>query len=258
MIPPELKILFIPGTVGLLLLSLLPGALLLFRRKDGGRAGKVWIAVLALVYWVISTPVAAVALIDLLSPDVPPVMSSADARGATAIVLLGAGMSVHRSRGDSYSAPTREGALRVLEAVRLHRLLGGIPIVATGGPGTSQYTEAGLMAHQLEQLGVPADKIFKEEKSANTRDHALLVPPLLKQLGVQHFVLVTSQQHIARALGAFRAVGTDPVPSTPEVYVAEDNHPLEMYLPSTAGLHASERLFYDLIARVYYKTRGWL
>lgn len=258
MIPPELKVLLIPGSIGFLLLSLLVGSLLLFRRKDTGRAGRVWIAVLVVFYWILSTPLTAVALVDFLSPDVPPVMSSTDARGAAAIVLLGAGMSEHRSRGDVYGAPTREGTLRVLEAARLHRLLGGIPIVATGGVGSSQYTEAALMAQQLEQLGVPAHKIIKEEKSANTRDHALFVPPLLKQIGVERFVLVTSQQHIARALGAFRAVGSDPVPSTPEVYVASHDYRLEMYLPSTAGLHVSERMMYDLLGWVYYKARGWL
>jgi uncharacterized SAM-binding protein YcdF (DUF218 family) len=258
LIPPEFKILFLPGSVGFLLLALVPGVLLLFRRKDAGRAGRIWLAVLVLFYWVLSTPVTAVALVDLLSPDVTPVTSPADARGATAIVVLGAGMSVHRSRGDSYGAATRQGSLRVIEAARLHRLLGGIPIVATGGLGSSQYSEAGLMAHMLEQLGVPADKIIKEEKSANTHDHALFVPPLLKQAGIERFVLVTSQQHIARALGAFRAAGTDPVPSTPEVYVPADGSRFEMYLPSAAGLHASERMLYDLLGWVYYRFRGWV
>jgi uncharacterized SAM-binding protein YcdF (DUF218 family) len=113
------------------------------------------------------------------------------------------------------------------------------------------------MAHQLEQLGVPADQIIKEEQSANTRDHALLVPPLLKQHGFERFVLVTSQQHIARALGAFRAVGTDPVPSTPEVYVPSGSA-LEMFLPSRSGLAVSDRLFYDLLGRAYYRARGWI
>lgn len=258
MIPPELKLLFIPGSVTFLLLSLLAGALLLFRRKDAGRAGKIWLAVLVLFYWVLSTPLTAVAFVKLLSPHVPTLTSSDAARGATAIVLLGAGMSLHRSRGESYGAPTREGSLRVLEAARLHRLLGGIPIVASGGNASAQYSEAGLMAHQLEQLGVPADKIIKEEKSANTRDHAIYVPPLLKQHGIERFVLVTSQQHIARALGAFRAVGADPVPSTPEVYVASGEYAMEMYLPSTTGLHASERMIYDLVGWAYYKYRGWV
>ena len=257
MIPAELKDVFVPGSVPFLLLSLIPAVLLLFRKRDGGRTGKIWVASLVLVYWVLSTPIAAVALVQMLSPVVHPVLSVADAGGATAIVVLGAGMQVHRSRGASYGAPTREGSLRVLEAVRLHRLLTGAPIIATGGVRSLPYSESDLMAHQLEQLGVPADKIIKEEKSTNTRDHALFVPPLLKQHGIERFVLVTSQQHIARALGVFRKVGFDPVPSTPEVYVAH-GHFLEMYLPSLEGLSASESVIYDLLGRVYYRVRGWL
>ena len=257
MVPGVLKDLLVPGTIAFLLLSLVPGVLLLFRKKDGGRAGKIWITLLVLLYWVLSTPIVAAALVDLFSPDLPPVMSKADARGATAIVLLAGGMDVHRSRGGSYGAPTRDGSLRVLEAARLHRVLGGVPIIATGGHGASQYSEAGMMAHQLEQLGVPADHIIKEERSTNTRDHAMLVPPLLKQHGIEQFVLVTSQQHIARALAAFRAVGLNPVPSTPEIYVAHGDF-LEMYLPSRTGLYTSERMMYDLMAWVYYKARGWI
>ena len=234
MVPGVLKDLLVPGTIGFLLVSLVPGVLLLCRTKDGGRAGKIWIA-LVLLYWVLSTPITAASFVDLFTPHLPPVMSKADARGATAIVLLAGGMDVYRSRGGSYGAPTRDGSLRVLEAARLHRVLGGVPIIATGGHKASQYSEAGMMAHQLEQLGVPADHIIKEERSTNTRDHAMLVPPLLKQHGIEQFVLVTSQQHIARALAAFRAVGLSPVPSTPENYVAHGDF-LEMYLPSRTGL----------------------
>jgi uncharacterized SAM-binding protein YcdF (DUF218 family) len=247
----------VPGSIVFLILSLIPGVLLLFRKKDGGRAGKVWVAILVVLYWVMSTPLAAVVLIRLATPAVPPIMSKTDARGASAIVLLGAGMHVHRSRGGSYGAPTREGSLRVLEAARVHRVLGGVPIIATGAHGSRQYSEAGLMAHQLEQLGVPPGDIIKEEQSTNTRDHAVLVPAILKQRGIEQFVLVTSQQHIARSVAAFRAVGLAPVPSTPEVYVPRGEF-LEMYLPSRTGLEASQSMAYDLLAWVYYKARGWI
>jgi uncharacterized SAM-binding protein YcdF (DUF218 family) len=256
-IPIALKDLFVPGSFPFFLLALIPGILLLFRKKDAGRAGKIWVAVLVFLYWVLSTPVTAVAIVDLCTPAVHPVMSKADARGATAIVVLGAGMSVHQSRGGEFGVPTREGSLRVLEAARLHRLLDGAPIIVTGGLGSSQYSEAGMMAHQLEQLGVAPEHIVKEEKATNTRDHALLVPPILKARGIDQFVLVTSQQHVARALGSFHKVGLDPVPSTPEVYVRR-GHLLSAYLPSGAGLAASESLMYDLLGWVYYKARGWV
>lgn len=255
MIPSGLKEVLVPGSITFLILALLPGVLLLFRRKDAGRAGRLWIASLVLAYWVLSTPVTALALLDLFTPAVLPVMSKADARGATAIVVLGAGTDVHRSRGGVYGVPTREGTLRVLEAARVYHLL-GVPVVATGGKGSSPYSEAGLMAHQLEQLGVPADRIIKEEQSTNTRDHAVFVPPLLKEHGLGPFVLVTSQQHIARALAVFRKAGLTPVPSTPQAFVPR-GAVLEWYLPSGVALSASERLIYDLIGRVYYKVRGW-
>jgi uncharacterized SAM-binding protein YcdF (DUF218 family) len=252
-----LKNLLVPGSFVFFVIALVPGVLLLFRKKNGGRAGKIWISVLVGLYWVLSTPIAAMVFVDLLTPDLPPVMSKADARGAGAIVLLGSGMDIHRSRGGSYGAPNRDGSLRVLEAARVHQVLGGVPIIATGAYGTRQYSEAGLMAHQLEQLGVPPEDIIKEEQSTNTRDHAMLVPPLLKQRGIEQFVLVTSQQHVARSLAAFRAVGLNPIPSTPEVYVAHGDV-LEMYIPSRIGLYTSERMMYDVLAWMYYKARGWI
>ena len=256
MISGSLKALLIPGSITFLILALLPGVLLLFRRKDGGRAGKIWVTVLVLSYWMLSTPVTAIAFVKLFSPNVAPVMSVADARGAAAIVVLSAGMEMHRSRGESYGAPTRDVSLRVLEAARVHRLLGGVPIIATGGSGSMQYSEAGMMARQLEQLGVPSDKIITEHTSATTREHGIFVPPLLKQRGIERFVLVTSQQHIARALAVFRAAGMNPVPSTPEIYVARGR--LEMFLPSRTALSASDSMLYDLFGWVYYKLRGWI
>ena len=236
---------------------LVPGVLLLFRKKDSGRVGKLWVALLLAFYWILSTPLTAIAIVNALTPDVAPIMSKADAHGATAIVVLSAGMEVQLSHGDMVSAPSRQGWLRVMEAARVYRVLGGVPIVATGGLGSPQYTEAGLMAHQLRELGVPAEAVILEEKARNTRDHALLVPPILKERGIQQFVLVTSRQHIRRSVAAFRAVGMDPIPSTPDVYVSHGG-PLEMYLPSRIALDMSERLFYDLGGWVYYWARGWL
>jgi len=236
---------------------LVPGVLLLFRKKDSGRLGKLWIGVLLASYWILSTPITAIALLDALAPDVPPIMSKEDARGATAIVVLSAGMQIARSHDDMVSAPSLEGWLRVMEAARVYRVLGGVPIIATGGLGSRQYSEAGLMAHQLSELGVPADSIIKEEKARNTRDHALLVQPILKERGIERFVLVTSLPHIRRSVAAFRAVGTDPVPAAPEVFTS-DRPSLQMYLPSKGALELSERVLYDAAAWVYYRARGWV
>ena len=171
----------------------MPGVLLLFRTKDGGRAGKIWVTLMVLFYWVLSTPITAMAFVDLLLAKFATghVEGRRARRHGDRPAQRGNG-GVPRA-GSSYDAPTRDGSLRVLEAARVHGMLGGVPIVATGGHGASQCSEAEVMAHQLEQLGVPADHIIKEERSTNTRDHAMLVPPLLTQRGIGQFVLVTSR-----------------------------------------------------------------
>lgn len=257
MIPLPLKELLVPGSLPFLLLMLVPALVLLFRKKDNGRAGRIWIASLGAFYWILSTPVASVALVEAMSPGYPAIVSPADAAGAGAIVVLGAGMEVHRSRGEISRAPTREGWLRVMEAARLHRLLGGVPVIPTGGHGIPGDTEAALMARQLEQLGVPAERIIKEEKARNTREHALLVPAILERHHISRFVLVTSKQHIRRSMAAFRATGLTPIPASPEPFVAR-GEPLEMYLPSRVALQLSERVLYDLAGWWYYRVRGWV
>jgi uncharacterized SAM-binding protein YcdF (DUF218 family) len=175
-----LKQLFVPGSFTFLLCALTAGTLLLFRRKDNGRAGRrVLTAVLAL-YWIWSTPVLAVPLIKLLTPNYPPVQSAAQAGGGNAIVVLGSGMDVYRSRGDMFEISPREDALRVMEAARVYRILDKPWVIVTGGLGTTRRTEAARMAEELQALGVPADRIVKEGQARNTHEHGVYVPPLLR------------------------------------------------------------------------------
>jgi uncharacterized SAM-binding protein YcdF (DUF218 family) len=131
------------------------------------------------------------------------------------------------------------------------------PWVIVTGLGNERRSEAQHMARDLKILGVAEDRIVEESQAANTRDHASFVPPLLKARGVSQFVLVTSQQHIARSLKAFQAAGLHPIPSTPEFYVGT-GRPFEMYLPSEAALEASQAMIYDQLAIVYYWLRGWV
>ena len=113
------------------------------------------------------------------------------------------------------------------------------------------------MAQELVAMGVPADRIVQERRSANTRDHPIYVSPLLRDHHVRRFVLVTSRQHIARALRVFRKAGWDPIPSSPEV-LAIDSSRVRDALPSKEALEASEHLIYDELALLYYWLRGWL
>lgn len=257
MVPSVLKAALVPGTTLFFLLGATLGSLLLYRKKDNGRAGRLLLTGLVAFYWILSTPASAVAIVRLFSPDYPPVQSVADARGATAIVVLGGGMDTYRSRGATLLSGGREHSLRALEAARIYQLLDRPLVITTGSLAPVPLTEAALMAQSLVLLGVPEEQILREEQSRNTHDHTVYVPQLMRARGIKQFVLVTSRQHMARSLRAFRAAGYDPVPSSPEFFAG----PADMrspFIPTKPALDASSAMLYDLMAMAYYWARGWV
>ncbi len=160
-----------------------------------------------------------------------------------------------KSRGLTLRQGTREHSLRALEAARVYHVLDRPWVIVTGAmPGTAG--EGVYMAVSMEALGVPKDRIIVEGAAHNTKEHTVYVPPLLAQRGVKQFVLVTSRQHMARALAAFRRIGLNPVPSTPEL-LASDAGLLKRVLPSESALESTTALVYDVLAMVYYRLRGW-
>src|SRR6185295_8970327 len=87
-------------------------------------------------------------------------------------------------------------------------------------------------------LGVPAARLIVETESRDTHDEAVIVAPMLRNLDVEHVVLVTSGTHMRRSLGTFRAQGIRAIPA-----IARD--PLtaiawsDWVLPSDLGLWKS-------------------
>jgi uncharacterized SAM-binding protein YcdF (DUF218 family) len=206
-------------------------------------------------YWIASTPVTAEVLVRALTPDYR-VHSAVDAANATAIVVLSGGMQEYTSRGVKLRQGSREHSLRALEAARVYHLLDAPWVIVTGAlPGTPG--EGAYMGISLKALGVPIDRIVTEGTSRNTQEHTVHVPPLLAARGVDRFVLVTSRQHMARALAAFRRAGFDPVPSNPEAF-GGDAGMLKKFLPSDSALDATTGMVYDVFARLYYRMRGWV
>ena len=113
------------------------------------------------------------------------------------------------------------------------------------------------MRNELLQLGVPAERILLEASSQTTREEAVLIAPMLRAMSVTRIVLVTSDIHMRRSLGAFRAVGLDPVPA-----IAEDplhHQPrFKAFIPTPEALGFTSDIVHEYVGLVYYAARGWL
>lgn len=251
----------IPGSTMFLLLGMSAGLLLLYGPHPLRPWGRRVLTLLAVGYWLMSVPAVARALEGGLDPGLGPLARPGDAQGAQAIVVLGGGSRTYRSGEGAIHSLSGESAARVLEAARLFRWLRGPPVIASGGPqeSRSDAPESEALAHVLRDLGVPEDQILEESRSEDTRQQALAMGPLLSDLGVDRFVLVTSPEHMRRSIGAFRAAGLDPIASAAR-QGPEDapTPPWAGLMPGESGLAVSHSAFREYMALLYYGVRGWL
>ncbi|MEV0358796.1 YdcF family protein [Nocardia sp. NPDC050697] len=81
-------------------------------------------------------------------------------------------------------------------------------VVVTGGNPQNGIAEADAMAGWLIGRGIPAGRIIVENRAGSTVQNALFSTDLLRAAGVTSAVVVTSPNHIRRAVADFIVAGT--------------------------------------------------
>lgn len=141
---------------------------------------------------------------ETLTPEFP-VMLDINPFG-TNIVVLGAGLLP-----DGAIRPVLESRLNA--ALRLARRYPLTPIVVSGGVPQSGVTEARAMNDWLVARGVFPFRITQEDTSRSTVENAANTNRILAARGATGIVVVTSPDHLHRAMIDFRvaAAGRFPV-----------------------------------------------
>lgn len=231
-----------------LLSLLLLGARL---RQQGSRRGWIAAGVWVACFLLASAPRAVNPLVSLLenqqaslsacTPDLP-------------IVVLGGGVDSRAASAAEFERMQPATLARVAAAARLANVHTGVPIVVAGG-ALRQVSEAAVMAHLLQRLGVAGSRLLQEANSTNTWSNAKNVAALLrsKQLpaGVR---LVTSALHMRRAISAFERNGLRVCPVAVD-YQALQNIPAWAFMPQTTALVKFDKLMHELVALVVYRFR---
>jgi len=244
------------GNIAFLVAILSIGAALLFLRPRWGRR---WMVAVTLAYWFVSTPLGSSLLVAPLAHGYHSIEDPGEAGSASAIVVLGSGISELVAGSEALAYPDDSTTLRVLEAARVFRLLEGRPIVVVSGGITSvdQRTPEGeVTADALERLRVPRDHLVIENVSRTTHEQAIIITRLLRSRGIDRFVLVTSPTHMPRSVAVFRAQGAEVVASV--AHLAPDHSQSPPFLmPNQDSFAASDEALYDYAGTVYYWARGW-
>ena len=194
----------------------------------------LWTGVIGFVL-VLLLPVDQLALLPLEDRFPHPAEPPAHVDG---LIVLGGALvpEISNARG----LPSLNAAAeRMTEAVALSRRYPDAKLVYTGAYGSllhERVPEAETAATLLVELGVPRERIVLEGKSRTTWENAVDTKALVRPKPGETWLLVTSAEHMPRAVGAFRAAGW-PVLAWPVAYKSGLD-PL-LWLPSSLGPHLS-------------------
>ncbi|RME97757.1 MAG: YdcF family protein [Alphaproteobacteria bacterium] len=189
-----------------LLILLFIGIALLWTRF--AHAGRRVVLAAGLLYLIAGLSPLGHAVMLPLEERFPPADLS-QGRPPDGIVILGGGQDMLVSAARGQAALTEAGE-RFTEAVVLARRFPAARLVFSGGSGGILYdraSEAEGAAALLTALGIAPERLTLEQRSRDTYENALYTRKLVAPAPGERWLLITSANHMPRAMGAFRSAG---------------------------------------------------
>jgi uncharacterized SAM-binding protein YcdF (DUF218 family) len=132
----------------------------------------------------------------------------------------------------------------------------------------STSTPADEMTTILTLMGVPSEAIIREDRSLNTYENAINCAEILREMGVEQVILVTSALHMPRSVALFKHQGLDVIPAPTDFRVTEaDLNNLENAIwqnilinlfPDVGNLNQTTAVLKEYIGMWMYRIRGWM
>lgn len=169
------------------------------------------------------------------------------------IVVLGGGYTYNADWAPS-SNLFPNSLPRVTEGVRLYRGHPGAKIIFTGGQAVSNPVASAKVASIVaESLGVPEQDIIILSQARDTIEEAQAVAQIVDQ---KKLLLVTSANHLPRAMKIFKSAGLNPIPAPAnQLATLGPLNPWEKTFPSAYYLSHSERAWYETLGNIWLNLK---
>jgi uncharacterized SAM-binding protein YcdF (DUF218 family) len=215
------------------------------------RGTKIILAAVAILYLFSFSPFCYL-IMHPLESQYAPISSTTLNKEVRWIVILGGGSR----EGMALTAEDRlsdASIKRLLEGVRLSRLLPQSRLVLSGGDYRGISPDALTMLQVALDQGVARDRIILETASLDTTDQANI---LRDHLGQAPFYLVTSASHMPRAMRMFVRSGTQPIAAPTDFRALWAPIQVTDFFPQAATLANTERAFYEYLGLFWGMIRG--
>ncbi|MBK5144785.1 envelope biogenesis factor ElyC [Budviciaceae bacterium BWR-B9] len=165
------------------------------------------------------------------------------------IVVLGGGYTYNPEWAPS-SNLFPNSLPRVTEGVRLYRQHPGAKMIFCGAAAISNpLPNAKVAAMVAESLGVPEQDIIILPQAQDTIEEAQAVAQIAQQ---KTLLLVTSANHLPRAMRIFQKEGLNPIPAPAnQLATLGPLNPWEKAFPSAFYLSHSERAWYETLGNLW-------
>jgi len=238
--------LFFP--LSLVLVLLLVGTFV----KRGRR--KILLAGIALLYLFSFGPFSYLMLYPIESRYAP-VSASALNSDVHWIVVLGGGMRVDKAYAPE-DCLKEDSFRRVMEGVRLARLLPGARLILCGGTYyRGGLPDSSIMNQVALNQGLPRERIVLESTSRDTIDQARF---LRDRLGQEPFYLVTSASHMVRAMKMCQRLGAQPIAAPTDFHALRGQLYITDLYPRADALADTENAFYEYLGLLWGMVRGYV
>jgi uncharacterized SAM-binding protein YcdF (DUF218 family) len=236
----------------LMLLGLVGVALMLTRRKRLG-------ACMAAASLMLLAAVGVLPVGDLLARALEDRFPAWDAsRGAPdGVVVLGGAIATELSRDHGEPVIGDSGA-RIVALARLAHDYPNARIVYSGGDASlfgTESPEANFVGPLLDKFGIARARVLLESRSRNTAENAAYTRNLIVPKSGERWLLVTSAQHMPRAVGCFRKVAF-PVEAYPVGWRTKRGLELMPERTIAGGLARVDAAASEWIGLVAYRLAG--
>jgi uncharacterized SAM-binding protein YcdF (DUF218 family) len=241
---------FLPLPVCLVIL-ILGVVILWFSRKQ--RLGKTVVTLGTVLLLILSFNLTSSAILAPLENAYPPILNPAPLRDVKWIVVLSGG-HISDPRVPITSRIGGSTLVRLVEGIRLHRLIPGSRLLLSGSGVFDPESSGRIMADMAVALGVDRSDLVLEEDSRDTYEQALCVK---KIVGRDRFILVTRAAHMPRSVALFRKQGMDPIPAPTEHMVkTRENISSGIFFPLASNLEMVESAVHEYMGLLWGKMRG--
>ncbi len=168
------------------------------------------------------------------------------------VVVLG-----HSHVVDNQLPPTSElsrtALMRLVEGIRIHFMYPNSKLILSGYDGGNEVSHARMLARVAMAMGVNKNNILLLEAAKDTWEEAIQTASVVLD---KPFALVTSANHMHRAISEFNSIGLTPIPA-PTNFIAqkEINQPWIKYSPRASYLEQFERYWHEKLGQAWQELR---